>query len=906
MSEKNVIQCPCCLSSNTPFFLCEAGKDRQYKQYQCSQCGYQFTWPCPSSEEIDRYYASESYYKAAENGADPGDYIDYDSQIKDTLVFFRNLLKQLNLPEKSAMLDVGCAKGRYMELAKKEFGFKCSGVELSDYARNYVQEHYHGIFPVWKSLEMMPVQKKAFDLIILFDVIEHVNSPWDIFLQLFRRGCISETTRILITTPNCTHERAVKNPGAWEYRYPPAHLSFCAPETFQKIGEKLLFKNINISGHSQKEISDSWLQNPLQKTYAGYDGLICSFSGTSLTEIPPQEFPASLEELNRSEKYVSLLPSFVFEKKSSPLNPEFEKFVSDFCGSLTVQGNSLKSQNQDLMQKYSSLEEGWKAEHQQNLEQAKKHDELLQKYSSLKEGWEVEHQQNLEQAKKHDELLQKYSSLEEGWKAEHQRNLEQAKKHDELLQKYSSLKEGWKAEHQQNLEQAKKRAVLEKELSAENEKYVLLKEMYEKAVTDNSNLCAENAMINGRRYDMWLEIKKMHSISEQHLSNISLLENKVQQLIPYKDHLEKQVYDLASQRDQLDAKLKELLPYKDHLEKQVRELNSQRDRMKNQLCELNSQRDQMENQLRELVPYKDHLENQVREFSEKLNEVYHSNSYRIGRLITWPVRKCQAFINGIRNKLKEWQDIKAEFGSEYMRKCVFRKLTGRSEYFYYDIISSIGATCEVSFNFERYHHFVDSYPLVWAFIHSLKTLPAVIKDPMCLSGDRPFLHNHSTNMVRYENVNISFHCQNHAEYLLDADGKVDEAKAQAERDELKSRLTYLSGKWKKVLEDPDKKVLLVLSPFEDQSSTEDILAINEAIKKYPEVDLLTVLTGKEEGISASALQKKGIFVRYITKHPPHDKVTDLESTDVVGWNRIFHEFRPLQKKISNKVYKYEH
>ena len=586
----------------------------------------------------------------------------------------------------------------------------------------------------------------------------------------------------------------------------------------------------------------------------------------------------------------------------------------------------------------------------------------MQKYSSLKEGWEVEHQQNLEQAKKHDELLQKYSSLEEGWKAEHQRNLEQAKKHDELLQKYSSLKEGWKAEHQQNLEQAKKRAVLEKELSAENEKYVLLKEMYEKAVTDNSNLCAENAMINGRRYDMWLEIKKMHSISEQHLSNISLLENKVQQLIPYKDHLEKQVYDLASQRDQLDAKLKELLPYKDHLEnqvydlasqrdqldaklkellpykdhlekqvrelnsqrdrmknqlcelnsqrdqmeKQVCELNSQRDRMKNQLCELNSQRDQMENQLRELVPYKDHLENQVREFSEKLNEVYHSNSYRIGRLITWPVRKCQAFINGIRNKLKEWQDIKAEFGSEYMRKCVFRKLTGRSEYFYYDIISSIGATCEVSFNFERYHHFVDSYPLVWAFIHSLKTLPAVIKDPMCLSGDRPFLHNHSTNMVRYENVNISFHCQNHAEYLLDADGKVDEAKAQAERDELKSRLTYLSGKWKKVLEDPDKKVLLVLSPFEDQSSTEDILAINEAIKKYPEVDLLTVLTGKEEGISASALQKKGIFVRYITKHPPHDKVTDLESTDVVGWNRIFHEFRPLQKKISNKVYKYEH
>ena len=747
MNEKNIIPCPCCLSEQNTFFLCNAGDDKQYKQYQCSQCGYQFTWPCPSAEEIDRYYASESYYKASATRATTGDYSDYDSQIEGTLIFFRNLLKQLNLPENSAMLDVGCAKGRFMELAKKEFGLKCSGVELSDYARDYVQEHYHGMFPVWKSLQDMPVQEKEFDLILLFDVIEHVNSPWDILLGLFQRGCVGETTKILITTPNCSHKRAVENPDTWEYRYPPAHLSFCTPETFQKIGEKLLFRNIDISGHSQREMGEFWLQTPLQKTYAGYDGLICSFSGTSLAEIPPQEFPASLEELNRSEKYVSLLSSFIFEKKSSPINPEFGKFISDYCGSL----NLFKSQYQDLQQRYSNLEEGWKAEHQYNQEQAQK------------------------------------------------------------------------------------REVLEKELAAENRKNALLKEVYEKTVTDNNNLCNENAKINNQRYDMWLEIKRMLSTTEQHLSYISHLENQV----------------------------------------------------------------------RELVPYKEQLENQVREFSEKLNEVYHSNSYRIGRLITCPVRKCMSFISRIKNKRQEWKKVKKECGTGYMWKCIFRKLTGRPDYRCYDVISSIGVFCEISFNMSRVNGFVDSYPLIWSFVHSLKMLPEVIKNPMILSGDQPMKHDYSCNMVRYTNVDISFHCKNHAEALLGTDGTVDESKAQAERDELKSRLTYLSGKWKKVLEDPDKKVLLILSPFEDQCSTEDVLAIQEAVKMYPAVDLLTVLTGKEKSVSAAALRSKGIIVRYIKKHPPHDKATDIAANDVKGWNRIFHEFRPLQKKISNKVYKYE-
>jgi hypothetical protein len=184
-------------------------------------------------------------------------------------------------------------------------------------------------------------------------------------------------------------------------------------------------------------------------------------------------------------------------------------------------------------------------------------------------------------------------------------------------------------------------------------------------------------------------------------------------------------------------------------------------------------------------------------------------------------------------------------------------------------------------------------------------MPGLIRNPLSINDVSEVKHDYSSNMCFYSNIDTSFHCKAHPEELLGADGKVDEDKAQAQRDELKSRLDYLAKKWKAALEDPEKSLLCVLTPSEEHNTTEEIMEIYAALQEYPLVDLLVVLTGKEKFVSAEQLQKKGIFVRYISHHPPHDKVTDKDLNDLEGWNRIGHEFRPLIMKISNKVYKYE-
>ena len=278
---------------------------------------------------------------------------------------------------------------------------------------------------------------------------------------------------------------------------------------------------------------------------------------------------------------------------------------------------------------------------------------------------------------------------------------------------------------------------------------------------------------------------------------------------------------------------------------------------------------------------------------------------RIGRMITWPFRKCKAAAVFIRDKVNLCRQLKKEYGASFTWKCIFRKLAGMPVCRPYDVVSSIGSTCEVSFNLGRFHGFVDSYPLVWAAVHSLTHLPKLIEDPMTLAADQHMEHLYETNQVYFPCFNIAFHCQGLPADLLGPDGKVDETKARAERDELKSRLAYLAGKWKKLLEDPARTLLCILTPRETGNTTEEILAIYDALRKYPGTDLLVVLTGREESVSASKLRSKGIFVRYITRHPPPDRTTDLQANDSLGWKRICYEFPPLQRKISNKVFKYE-
>lgn len=73
------------------------------------------------------------------------------------------------------LLDVGCYTGTFMEVSAAE-GWEVYGVELSSWAANIARES--GFGPVYEgALTQIPFPSHSFDVITLWDVIEHLQRP---------------------------------------------------------------------------------------------------------------------------------------------------------------------------------------------------------------------------------------------------------------------------------------------------------------------------------------------------------------------------------------------------------------------------------------------------------------------------------------------------------------------------------------------------------------------------------------------------------------------------------------------------------------------------------------------------------------------------------------------------------
>lgn len=71
------------------------------------------------------------------------------------------------------VLDVGCATGVYVDLLAKA-GHEVRGIDLSDELVSYARTHRRGHFDVGDA-EALPYGDDAFDTVLAFDVLEHVD-----------------------------------------------------------------------------------------------------------------------------------------------------------------------------------------------------------------------------------------------------------------------------------------------------------------------------------------------------------------------------------------------------------------------------------------------------------------------------------------------------------------------------------------------------------------------------------------------------------------------------------------------------------------------------------------------------------------------------------------------------------
>jgi SAM-dependent methyltransferase len=155
----------------------------RFRLLSCRACGHLYQSPRPSPEAIGAYY--------------PAGYISFQPAVADLpsplrrLELRRYYATRRRIVERAVagpgrILDVGCATGNFLD-AMRAAGWRAQGVEPSVEAAAYARERL-GLDVLTGRLEDAALPSGAFDVVTLWDVLEHVHEP---------RATLAEAARLL-------------------------------------------------------------------------------------------------------------------------------------------------------------------------------------------------------------------------------------------------------------------------------------------------------------------------------------------------------------------------------------------------------------------------------------------------------------------------------------------------------------------------------------------------------------------------------------------------------------------------------------------------------------------------------------------------------------------------------------
>lgn len=211
--------CPVCKNSNTNHYLTCKDYTVSHENFEivcCENCGFKFTNPRPSQNEIGKYYKSESYISHSNTSKGLISKL-YHSVRKYTLKGKLNLINGL-LAKRGSLLDVGCGTGMFLKTCQED-GWKISGIEVDESAGKYASE-LTGI--EIKTEILGSFSGEQFDIISMWHVLEHVHLLEETVQWLYER--LSDKGYLIIAVPNHESKDAQIYQENWAAYDVPRHL----------------------------------------------------------------------------------------------------------------------------------------------------------------------------------------------------------------------------------------------------------------------------------------------------------------------------------------------------------------------------------------------------------------------------------------------------------------------------------------------------------------------------------------------------------------------------------------------------------------------------------------------------------------------------------------------------------
>ncbi len=228
---------------------------RGFSIVQCNKCGMVYTNPRLKPAKIGELYDA-NYFQGhgfdesvnyvgdvKEHGAAKSSYTLNDWDL-DTI---RHMLKQNGSTVKPRLLEIGCGTGVFLDKARGH-GFDCEGLELSEYAANFVREM--GIPVQTKSIEDASFGDNTWDVIVMREVIEHLPHPLEA-LKTVRKWLKPGGVLFMATGNYDSPERKLRG-ADWFYFMPEGHLYYFANRTMARYLREAGFSGVHVTNQGDK------------------------------------------------------------------------------------------------------------------------------------------------------------------------------------------------------------------------------------------------------------------------------------------------------------------------------------------------------------------------------------------------------------------------------------------------------------------------------------------------------------------------------------------------------------------------------------------------------------------------------------------------------------------------------
>lgn len=198
---------------------------------ECANCSLVYQNPRPTSAEIGEHYPPEYV-----------SYTDHASEKKNWLLQqaidygFRKRCKFITRHKQSgSLLDIGCAAGTFLLSMRKLGNWQVTGVELTEEVAALARER-HNLDVRSGTLEAANFADEQFDVVTMWDVLEHVHDPAATLREINR--ILKPDGLLLVRVPNLACWDAAIFEECWAGFDAPRHLYIFTPQTLDRLMEQ--------------------------------------------------------------------------------------------------------------------------------------------------------------------------------------------------------------------------------------------------------------------------------------------------------------------------------------------------------------------------------------------------------------------------------------------------------------------------------------------------------------------------------------------------------------------------------------------------------------------------------------------------------------------------------------------